>query len=81
MVKEDLVSSHMLSSKGSDFDEDSSQAHESAKFFKRKIKRRHKDHIPKNSLQAKDVILLINTRLKLRQNMLKVRWNGPFKDI
>lgn len=71
----------MLSSKGFDFDENSSQAHESAKFFKKKIKIWHNDHIPKNTLQIGDVILLINKRLKLLQDMLKARWNGPFKDI
>ena len=39
IVEEELVSSYMLSSKGIDFDENSSQAHESAKFFKKKRKR------------------------------------------
>ena len=80
MVVEELVSSHMLSSKWIDFDGNSSQAHESAKYFKKKIKRCHNDHIPKNTLQIGDVILLINTRVKLLQDMLKARWNGPFKD-
>ena len=65
MMVEELVSSHMLSSKGIDFDKKSSQAHESAKFFKKKTKTWHNDHIPKNTLRIGDIILLINIRLKL----------------
>ena len=46
MVKKELVSSHMLSSKRIDLNENSLQAHESAKFFKKK-KRWHNNHIHK----------------------------------
>lgn len=81
MVVEELVSNHILSSKRIDFDGNSSQGHESAKCFKKKIKRWHNDHIPKNTLQIGDVIILINIRLKLLQDILKSRWSGPFKDI
>ena len=38
MVVEELVSTYILLSKGIDFDENSLQAHESAKFFKKKTK-------------------------------------------
>ena len=73
MVEEKLVSSHMLSSKWIYLNKNSSQAHESAKFFKKKTKRWHNDRIPKNTLQIGDVILLIKTRLKLLQDMLRAR--------
>ena len=39
MVVEELVSNHMLSSKGIDVDENCSQAHESVEFFKKETKR------------------------------------------
>ena len=81
MVVEELVSNHMLSSKGIDVDENYSQAHESVEFFKKETKRWHNNHIPKKTPQVRDVVLLINTMLKLLQDMLKARCNGPFKDI
>ena len=80
MAEEELVSSHVLSSKGINFDKNSSQAHESAEFFKKETKRFHNDQISKTTPQVGDVLLL-HIRLKLLQDKLKARWNGPFKDI
>ena len=52
MVVKEVVSSHMLSSEGIGLNEDSSQAHERAKFFKKEEKRWHNDHIPTNTFQV-----------------------------
>ena len=59
-------------------DELRSEAYESAKLFKEKIKRWHDRKIQKREFKQGDKVLLFNSRLKLFAGKLRSKWEGPY---
>jgi hypothetical protein len=59
-----------------DIDELRSQAYESAKLFKEKVKRWHDKKLQKKEFKQEDKVLLFNSRLKPFEGKLRSKWEG-----
>jgi hypothetical protein len=56
-----------------------SQAYESSRLYKEKIKSYHDKRIVNKEFKPGQMVLLFNSRLKLFPGKLKSKWSGPFK--
>ncbi|MCI56404.1 hypothetical protein A2U01_0077655, partial [Trifolium medium] len=56
-----------------------SQAYESSKLYKEKVKNYHDKRILNKDFKPGQMVLLFNSRLKLFSGKLKSKWSGPFK--
>jgi len=56
-----------------------SNAYESSKLYKEKMKSWHDRHINQREFWDGDLVLLFSSRLKLFSGKLHSRWSGPFK--
>ncbi|XP_004491780.1 uncharacterized protein [Cicer arietinum] len=54
---------------------------ENTKIYKEKVKKRHDKKIQVKEFQEGELVLLLNSRLKLFPEKMKSRWSGPFKII
>ena len=54
------------------------QTYENARFYKEKMKRWHDSGIVSRQFEARQQVILLNSRLKLFLEKLKSRWSGPF---
>ena len=54
------------------------EAYDSARIYKDKTKKWHDQRILRREFKAGDQVLLLNSRLRLFQGMLKSKWSGPF---
>jgi len=55
------------------------EAYESSKSYKEWAKYWYDKHIMKNRFQESNVVLLLNSKLRLFSNKLRSRWSGQFK--
>ena len=62
----------------SELDEFRNEAYENARIYKERTKACHDKHITKKEFEARQQVLLFNSRLKLFPRKLKSRWSGPF---
>ena len=61
-----------------ELDEFRNESYENARIYKEKTKAWHDKHIAKKEFEARQQVLLFNSRLKLFSEKLKSRWSRPF---
>ena len=57
------------------------KAFESSRIYKEKMKKWHDQKIVPKVIEAGQMVLLFNSRLKIFPGKLKSRWSGPFRVI
>ena len=62
----------------SELDEFRNEAYENSSIYKERTKAWHDKHITRKEFEARQHVLLFNSRLKLFPRKLKSRWSGPF---
>ena len=54
------------------------KAYESSDIYKEKMKNYHDEKIEKSNILVGDLVLLVNSRLRLFPGKLKSKWTGPY---
>jgi len=57
------------------------EAYESSKIYKESTKQRHDKPIINNRFEEGDLVLLLNSKLRLFPGKLRSRWSRPFESI
>ena len=61
-----------------ELEELNNEAYDNARIYKDKTKKWHDQKIMRKELEAREKVLLYNSRLKLFPRKLKLRWSGPY---
>ena len=54
------------------------KAYESSALYKEKMNKYHDQKIEKRDFMARNLVLLLNSRLRLFPDKLKSKWTGPY---
>ncbi|XP_057720050.1 uncharacterized protein LOC130934503 [Arachis stenosperma] len=55
------------------------EAYENSRLYKEKVKAVHDKNIKRREFQPRDLVLLYNSRIRLKPGKLISRWDGPYR--